>query len=552
MYFDPTLKTLLWIVLLLTPYFSSALSVNQEACGVLLSEIRGLEPSHLEHVDAIHPRTSSVLGHFFDISGIFRTAKFEDEIRKHLVAHAERLGFFSQVDAAGNLLIRVPSNQANPDKQPVIALQAHLDMVANVSGLEKRTAFEDFLRDNKGVRPLEYKDGALQSVDHRNTIGNDNGSGVAIMMEYMLNNELPRPNLELLFTVVEEDGLIGASQLELPLRAQKLISLDSGEEKIGLIGSNGATRRTLSQEQVKTQPIPEGHKVYSLQLSDLRGGHSGLVIHEGRANAVREMMSLLRSLRRHFPDSQVVSLRGGAEGVFNAIPKNFTIEFAIRPEQEVALREAVDYYLGDFKRRYNKIENPREFQMRVQESDRVNESCLSWDDIVPLSSVIIEMPDGARDASWPDGVTDARFSTNMSYLSVDAQGIRGGMMPRFYDPESLRVFDEHNAAIFSRLMPSLLHDVVNYSPEWKPAAESNLRHIISAKAKEQGLDLFHWVVAPGSVEGGEIKRIYPDIDVVVIGVDVPNAHEPTETLPLESLANILKLVDSTLRELIVP
>src|SRR5690606_29373340 len=126
-----------------------------------------------------------------------------------------------------------------------------------------------------------------------NTVGADDGSGVAIMMEYMRNSELKHPPLELLFTVEEEIGMTGIKDAGIALLAKYAISLDSGEFSAALIGGQGCSRFTIEGAPLGRHKRPTNHSSYSVTMSGFEGGHSAMKIGLGRANGVLELKNLL-------------------------------------------------------------------------------------------------------------------------------------------------------------------------------------------------------------------------------------------------------------------
>ena len=106
--------------------------------------------------------------HFATLCAIPRHSKQEATLRAHLLVWARQNRLVSEVDAAGNLLLRKPASPGC-EERPGVVLQGHLDMVC-----QQNAGFEhDFLRDP--IRPV-LKDGWL--LAEQTTLGADNGIGV--------------------------------------------------------------------------------------------------------------------------------------------------------------------------------------------------------------------------------------------------------------------------------------------------------------------------------------------------------------------------------------
>ncbi|RMD74502.1 MAG: M20/M25/M40 family metallo-hydrolase, partial [Lentisphaerae bacterium] len=120
------------------------------------------------------------------------------------------------------------------------------------------------------------------------------------------------PPLELLFTVDEERGLHGAAQLELTehIESRHLINLDSEDEAIFFVGCAGGIDIDIDCE---LQPLTSTfNSATRVSISGLRGGHSGIHIHERRLNAVQAILDILREINGNegsFPP--VLSLQAG-------------------------------------------------------------------------------------------------------------------------------------------------------------------------------------------------------------------------------------------------
>lgn len=110
----------------------------------------------------------------------------------------------------GNLLVRIPGNS---DCKPLL-LEAHMDTV----------------EPGENINPIIGEDGIIRS-DGLSILASDDKAGIAAIMEAcdaVIDNELPHPPLEILFTVGEEQGLQGSKHFDFSLlKATRGIALDS-------------------------------------------------------------------------------------------------------------------------------------------------------------------------------------------------------------------------------------------------------------------------------------------------------------------------------------
>lgn len=260
--------------------------------------------------------------HFAVLCAIPRASKEEELLRRHLRSWAEQRGLVAAVDPVGNLIIRKP---ASPGKGhlPGVILQAHLDMVCQ----NNADTPHDFSRDP--IRPVR-RDGWL--VAEGTTLGADNGVGVALILAVLEDCSLQHGPIEALLTVDEEAGMGGARGLAPDVLAGRLmLNLDTeawGEFYLGCAGGLDVNVRRNGDSDA----VPEGWFSWRIGLRGLRGGHSGIDIHEGRGNAIKLLVRILRDLENRFP-LRLASLHGGTAR--NALPREAVAVVAI-PEPALA------------------------------------------------------------------------------------------------------------------------------------------------------------------------------------------------------------------------
>ncbi len=243
------------------------------------------------------------LSYFKALSLIPRKSHNEEKVRKWLISWAESHNWEYEEDAIGNLLIRAKST--NPER---LCLQSHMDMVC--------VSREPHDWETEGVTVIE--ENAILKGDWT-TLGADNGIGVAVMMALAELEE--RPTLELLFTMGEEVGLIGTHHLQFPITAAYGINLDWCDSTSIGIWCGGTL---LMEWEYKVQSIKykvQSNWIYILQISGMRGGHSGVDIGENRGNALIELAQLLIE-RDDF--EALAEFHGGDAD--NAIPRNAQVK----------------------------------------------------------------------------------------------------------------------------------------------------------------------------------------------------------------------------------
>ncbi len=254
------------------------------------------------------------------------------------------LGLETTRDEVGNVLIKKPATAGRED-HPTLALQSHLDMVHQKNS---ETTF-DFSQE--GIRMSVEGDWVKAEGT---TLGADNGIGVAYAMAILASKDLPHPPLEALFTIDEETGMTGAKGLKGGLMsANYLLNLDTEDDKELCIGCAGGVD-VVGNVGYSLEDAPEGSASLEITLGGLTGGHSGMEIHLGRANANKLMNRALRHLSQ-ICELRLVELDGG--GLRNAIPRESRALVAVPEQRLEALMEALKSLESVFSNEYQSTDS---------------------------------------------------------------------------------------------------------------------------------------------------------------------------------------------------
>ena len=235
-----------------------------------MSEIANLKPA-------------AIWRNFHALTQVPRPSGHLEKVQQFLLDWAKEHNVEAFQDPAGNIVMRKPATPGYEDRK-VVLLQAHMDMVPQKTP-ESTHNFE--------TDPIEtyIEDGWVHA--RGTTLGSDDGIGVAAIMGVMESADLKHGPVEALITRDEETGMYGANELpEGELHSDILMNLDSELWGKFVIGSAGGIDVTSSLEY---KPVANNQeKAVRVTLKGLRGGHSGLEINEGRANANKEMVRLVR------------------------------------------------------------------------------------------------------------------------------------------------------------------------------------------------------------------------------------------------------------------
>ena len=257
-------------------------------------KLAGLEPS-------------AVFGYFEALCGIPHGSRNTKAISDYLVAFAKEQGIRWIQDESNNVILFADGTCGLEDHEPVI-LQGHMDMVCEKDAdcpLNLETDGLDLAHDGTSV------------FARGTTLGGDDGIALAYAMALIADKSIPHPPLEVIVTVDEEIGMLGANAIDVSmLKGRRMINLDSEDEGIFTVSCAGGARATLTLNV-------ERKMVYGpcirLSVDGLQGGHSGAEIHKNQANANKVMGEFMSRILGLMPLC-LTSFSGGSKD--NAIPRS--------------------------------------------------------------------------------------------------------------------------------------------------------------------------------------------------------------------------------------
>ena len=437
----------------------------------------------------------NVWKHFYSLTQIPRPSGHMEKITAFLLGFGKELGLESFVDEAGNVIIRKPATPGMENRKGVI-LQAHMDMVPQ----KNNDTVHDFEKD-----PIEtYIDGDWVKAKGT-TLGADNGLGVAAIMAVLEAKDLKHGPLEALITKDEETGMYGAFGLKPgTLNGEILLNLDSEDEGELYIGCAGGMDVTATLEYKEVAP-EAGDIAVKVTLKGLRGGHSGLEINEGRANANKLLVRFVREAVASY-EARLASWEGG--NMRNAIPREAHAVITIPAENEEELLGLVKYCEDLFNEEYSAIETPISFT-----AERVE---------LPAGQVPEEIQDNLIDAIFAcqNGVTrmiptvpdTVETSSNLAIITIGGGKAAGG-----------------------------------YSG-WQPDVNSPILHAMKASYKQQfGVEPAVKVIHAG-LECGIIGAIIPGLDMISFGPTLRSPHSPDERALIPTVRKFYDFLVATLEQ----
>ncbi len=465
---------------------------------------------------------------FIELTRIPRPPKEEEKARAHALEWAAERDFSSDVDEAGNVVVRVAPSDGR-EHAPTVILQAHLDMVCERdpdSPFDAREGRIDVVLDGDWVRA------------EGTTLGADNGIGVAAAMAVAEDPEIAHGPLELLFTVSEEQGLDGAKALDSAIVSGRLLLNLDGTSDDGLtIGCAGSTHTFVSVSLPLEGP-PTADLTLEVALSGARGGHSGGDIARGRINAIK---ALGRVLSRAFEAApfRLASLQGGVSR--NAIPREARAVVVLAREAEAAFRSAAEKELAAIAEQYAGSDSIGLSLAASEAQPAAAEAATAR-----MLDLVATIPSGVV-AMSPDFSGTVETSTSMNVASTEAGVLTLASMTRSSNAPALDGVDTSIEAA-ARLAGADVEVVRSYPP-WRPDLDSGL--LEAARATFQRVlgaePLFE--VVHGGLECAVIGDKLPGIEMISIGPRVESLHAPGERLSVSSTQRFYRLLAALLDDL---
>jgi dipeptidase D len=282
--------------------------------------------------------------YFDEILKIPRGSKNETAMRAYVIGQAQKNGLEYKTDKTGNVVVRIPAS-FGCESVPITILQSHLDMVND----KNSDVQHDFSKD--AIQPR--RDGEYLKASGT-TLGSDNGIGVAAALSLMEAKDVRHGPLELLFTIDEETGLTGASNLGQGLLEGKcLINLDTEEEGALYVGCAGGAGSDLTLP-LKPVKAPRAMSALQLKLIGLRGGHSGVDIHLQRGNASKLLARVLYRAMRNKVVFNLSAFTGGNK--HNAIPREAFATVVLPAKNRKKFEDAVQAEMANIIDEYRSVE----------------------------------------------------------------------------------------------------------------------------------------------------------------------------------------------------
>lgn len=430
-------------------------------------------------------------------------------------------------DESNNVILFKEGSAGYETSEPVI-LQGHLDMVCE----KEQDCSIDFEKDG-----LELQINGDWIEARGTTLGGDDGIAVAYALAVLDDDTLAHPPLEVVFTVDEEIGMLGAQAIDLSmLKGRRLLNIDSEEEGSFLTSCAGGMQATVT---IPVSYREEEGVCFQLTVENLLGGHSGSEIDKERANAIVLLGRCLDTLQE-VDDIEIISMEGGLKD--NAIPRRTICRF-LTPQKNAEEVEGVVKHLEEIFRKEYAVSDP-DVTLSLERETVKKEQVLDFKSKAKVLYFLRTAPNGVQNYSMAlPGLVETSLNAGIMKLTEHeltvVYSIRSSVQTRKYDLlQKLKL-----QAVFMGGVVTVEGDY----PAWEYKEESNLRKALAEAFftvyhKEPKFEAIH-----AGLECGLFSGKLEGLDAVSFGPDILDIHTTQEKLSISSTERVWNLLVEALK-----
>ncbi|MGV8945241.1 MAG: aminoacyl-histidine dipeptidase [Lutibacter sp.] len=474
----------------------------------MTKDVRNLEPNELWN-------------NFADLNAVPRGSKKEEKVIQFMVDFGKKLNLETIVDSVGNVIIKKPASKGMENRKTVV-LQSHLDMV------HQKNSNTNFNFDTEGIKMVV--DGDWVRADGT-TLGADNGIGVATIMSVLASKTIKHPTLEALFTIDEETGMTGAMGLKANyLSGEILLNLDTEEDDEIDIGCAGGIDVT-AENTYNEVGSPVNSCGFSISITGLKGGHSGMDIHKGLGNANKIMNRLLYETREFIRISEI---NGGS--LRNAIPRESFAIISVADNKKETFIKKINKIIKEIKTELATID-PK-LEIKVSEVAKPKSVMTTISQNTLLNTIYAAHNGVYRMSNDMEDLVET--SNNVARVIVKDENIKIMCLTRS-SVESSKL-DLANALRATFEMGGYTVTLAGSYPGWKPNVNSPILKILTETYEKLFNEKASVVACHAGLECGILGTNYPDMDMISFGPTIQGAHSPDEKANIKSAQKFWKFL----------
>jgi dipeptidase D len=467
--------------------------------------------------------------YFYEIAQIPHPSKKEKKIIEFMVEFGKKNNLETFVDEVDNVIIRKPATKGMENRK-CVTFQTHLDMVPQ----NNRDKIHDFEKD-----PIETIIDGEWVRANGTTLGADNGIGVAATMAILASKDIPHGPLEALFTVDEETGMTGVFGLKKGLlKGEILLNLDSEDEGELYVGCAGGIDVGISKI-CKLEKAPSGMKAFRIIAKGLKGGHSGLDITMGRANANKILFRFLMQAESDF-GIRLAEASGG--DLRNAIPRESYAVLLVSEELSAKFLKFVNGYEKMYRQEF--LETEPDLVFSAKEID-IPARVLKQADQYRIIRAVFACPHGVQRMSQAmKGLVET--SNNLAVVKCINGNFETYCLARSSVDSAKEALAWKIAAIFHLIDADVT--LSGSYPGWKPNMNSPILQTMKEVYRNKFGKIPEIKAIHAGLECAILGGVYKDLDMISIGPTIKSPHSPDEKVNIESVSKFYDFICETLKE----
>lgn len=470
-----------------------------------------------------------VFHYFEEITKIPHGSGNTREISDYLVSFAKEHGLRYIQDESNNVILFKPAAKGY-ENAPTVMLQGHMDMVCE----KEPGSSHDFTRD---ALKLQVEGDYISAQG--TTLGGDDGIAVAYGLALLEDDTLEHPALEVVITVDEEIGLLGATALDAsPLQAKCLINLDSEEEGYLWAGCAGGMT-AVSELPVRYQE--ETNEKWKVTVSGLAGGHSGAEIDKNRANATLLLARFLKEAKEQGAYA-ISELKGGLKD--NAIPRTANALILAGKEEGTAIAAYAKVFTEALKKEYTGSDEG--ICVTVEAQGIGTEPVLHPVSQEKVLFFLLQYPNGIQKmCGFMDGLVET--SCNLGITNLTPKALVGSASVRSSVGSAKKALADKIAYLTEFLGGEF--QIEGDYPSWEYKQDSALRPLMVEVFREMYHREPEVKVIHAGLECGLFYEKIPGLDCVSLGPDMQNIHTTEEKLSVSSVERVWEYLLAVLKKI---
>ncbi|MBE5949256.1 MAG: aminoacyl-histidine dipeptidase [Lachnospiraceae bacterium] len=467
-------------------------------------------------LDNLQPAT--VFSYFKKICDIPHGSGNTQMISEYCVNFAKDHGLWYRQDESGNVIIRKPAT-AGRETDKGIVIQGHLDMVA----VKDADSKHDFGKD-----PLDLVIDGDYLYAKGTSLGGDDGIAIAYALAILDSDTISHPQIEAVFTVDEEIGLLGAAALDMSdVTGSYLLNIDSEEEGVLLVSCAGGLSGYIS---LPVKRCSCAGTLVKVSVDGLLGGHSGVEIDRERCNAIKLMGRLFFDLHQQF-DFKLLSLTGGEKD--NAIAKYCEAHLVVYSEKVRELVGVIDNFEKIYLNEYRASDSGLRLDVDIVE-DVLDKACVSGVYLEKVIFLLRQLPYGVMHRSVEiEGLVET--SMNLGILKMSDDDDELALTVSLRSSENTRKKELNDKVCYLVEFLGGSYSTSGEYPAWPYRSDSEIRpKMTEIYSKMFGKELKVEAIHAG-LECGILLEKKPELDAVSFGPDILDIHTAKERLCISSV-----------------